>query len=694
MIAAGVLFGPAGGALAGTIAGPYTQLLWGHPWGWLLLIGLGALTGSLSRSHLPVPATALGWIVAGPAMFAGMVLLAPGYPTGTAATVVAKSVLEWMLGALLVQVALLGPFVRRLVLSWLPPPLAEVRTKAALLSIFALGGALPLLVLGYLGSRLLYQSQVEGLDRQLFAEVTQLRVGIRASFAETMGKVAGAATAVDAGSGSRDPLDRVVAGLDAATVATLEDGSGRMVGVSATGDEEAALRLIRAGRALFPGRLAGPALGQLEGAVGALVVAAPVPRGGRLLVEMDPRRFLRPVERFVPAPLEVLVLDRHGMPIVGTLPARDAVAAARDATPGEVTTFLPTPGSVRTLRPQSTVRLVVAEFEPLRWRIVILARQAVLQTEIEKGGLALLLGALVALGVGALAAVALSRTVIRPVEAVSEAATRIAAGERSARAGPAAGTATREVRQLGARFDEMAAALAQQLEETERASRVKDEFLTIASHELKTPITTLKAQLQLLQRQMAASGADTERFRVLVRQVDRLSRLVAQVLDASRLSSGRLDLELSRFDLAELVRRVGAEVVAASPLHELLLEAEPAVGCWDEVRVEQVFQNLIGNACKYSPHGGPVEIRVSAVDGWAVVEVADRGIGISADEANALFGRFVRGSAGSANEIAGLGVGLFVSAEIVRCHGGSITLRPREGGGAVAIVSLPLEPPA
>ena len=176
----------------------------------------------------------------------------------------------------------------------------------------------------------------------------------------------------------------------------------------------------------------------------------------------------------------------------------------------------------------------------------------------------------------------------------------------STRASEVAEDAPRELNQLAETFDRMAWQLSRQLEAIESTSREKDAFLSIASHELKTPLTALKAQVQLLRRKLGDEHA--QRLDNVSRQVDRVTRLVNQLLDASQLGQEQLPLQRTRMDLSEVVRRVGESLVSASPLHTLELEAEPVVGEFDELRLEQVVHNLVSNAIKYSPTGGAIEV--------------------------------------------------------------------------------------
>jgi signal transduction histidine kinase len=195
--------------------------------------------------------------------------------------------------------------------------------------------------------------------------------------------------------------------------------------------------------------------------------------------------------------------------------------------------------------------------------------------------------------------------------------------------------------------------------------------------------------VHLLRRKLDAQHS--ERLELFDRQLDRLTRLVNQLLDASQLGAEQLLLQRARLDLGEVAKRVAELLVQASPQHTLQLDVSSVVGEFDELRIEQVLHNLIANAIKYSPTGGPIDVRVRMTpEGEALLEVGDRGIGLGSEDREQLFERFERGERRELAGISGLGVGLYVSREIVWRHGGRIALRPREGGGTMATVRLPL----
>jgi signal transduction histidine kinase len=224
------------------------------------------------------------------------------------------------------------------------------------------------------------------------------------------------------------------------------------------------------------------------------------------------------------------------------------------------------------------------------------------------------------------------------------------------------------------------------------ALRTRDAFLTMASHELKTPLTPLKLQVEQILRARAevpppvAKAADAIR-----RQVLRLTVLVNTLLDVSRVNAGRLRMEPEPLDLAALVREVASGFSAASEADRgrIRLDADEAVrGSWDRLRLEQVVTNLVSNALKYG-EGKPVSIRVARRGGAAELVVCDQGIGISSEEQRLIFERFERGRA--ARGYGGFGLGLWISREIVTALGGTIEVESAAGAGATFRVTLPLE---
>lgn len=233
-----------------------------------------------------------------------------------------------------------------------------------------------------------------------------------------------------------------------------------------------------------------------------------------------------------------------------------------------------------------------------------------------------------------------------------------------------------------------------------RAQKVvqqQEEFISTASHELKTPLTTVKGYLQLINRQLHREDFSPERIvrftHELDEQVRRLEELVSDLLDVSRIQQGRLELRPEKFDLAALASSVLARFEHAPermPKHELTLMApEPVEGTWDRGRLDQVLTNLISNALKYSPDGGQVLVRVHRAGDSVEIAVRDNGIGIRQDEKANLFQPFVRGRH-LRPKISGTGLGLYITQRIVQNHGGIIYVKSQPGQGTTFTVQLPL----
>ncbi|WP_141330817.1 ATP-binding protein [Myxococcus sp. AB025B] len=228
--------------------------------------------------------------------------------------------------------------------------------------------------------------------------------------------------------------------------------------------------------------------------------------------------------------------------------------------------------------------------------------------------------------------------------------------------------------------------------DAQAAVRLRDEFLSVASHELKTPLTSLKLQHGLIDRALGPDSREkvAPRLSTAMRQVQRLASLVDHLLDVSRVSLGRLALEPTEVDLGQAVRDAVdrmEEVFAVAGCTVRVEIPEPLQGRWDSLRLDQVLVNLLTNAAKYGA-GRPVQVSASA-DGEARVRlsVRDEGIGISETDLPRLFGRFER--AVSERHYGGLGLGLYISRQIVEAMGGSIEVESREGVGSVFTVLLP-----
>lgn len=238
------------------------------------------------------------------------------------------------------------------------------------------------------------------------------------------------------------------------------------------------------------------------------------------------------------------------------------------------------------------------------------------------------------------------------------------------------------------------------LAQAQEAVRVRDEFLSIASHELRTPLTTLHLQLRSLSQlvQQQPEGPAREQLETKVRRslrsTDRLGVLVDTLLDVSTVASGRLTLRLERLDLAALVRDLVEDFREHARSTGCSLEVElpeSLVGTGDRFRLEQVVTNMLSNAVKYGA-GKPVHVRLQQVGPLARIEVRDGGIGIAPEDNERIFGRFER--AVPVLNFAGLGLGLYVTRQLVEAHHGRIHVESTPGEGSTFIVELPLAPPS
>jgi len=238
--------------------------------------------------------------------------------------------------------------------------------------------------------------------------------------------------------------------------------------------------------------------------------------------------------------------------------------------------------------------------------------------------------------------------------------------------------------------------------ELQELLRTRDKFLASAAHDLKNPLANIKGQAQLMRRRAArAERLDAAQVMQVLANIDasatRMVAMVDELLDSARLQLGQpLELNRRRTDLVALAHRITAEHQSTTERHRLRVEAAATelVGVWDGERLERVLGNLLGNAVKYSPHGGEILISVAREDGlegvWAVVAVRDEGVGIPAADLPRVFQRFHRG-ANVVGRIGGTGIGLAGARAIVESHGGMIAVESQEGAGSTFTVRLPLE---
>jgi signal transduction histidine kinase len=249
------------------------------------------------------------------------------------------------------------------------------------------------------------------------------------------------------------------------------------------------------------------------------------------------------------------------------------------------------------------------------------------------------------------------------------------------------------------RIKSLERALRQRAREARRAIIVRDQFLSVASHELRTPLTSLKLEIANLLRLVRrdAVGADgnlAPRVERIDAQTARLHRLIDELLDASRIAAGHLELELEEVDLAAIAREVvGRFDHEATRLGSALTVRAPgpALGYWDRSRLDQVLSNLVSNAVKYGD-GKPIEVSVEEGADAVLLRVRDNGVGIAPQDQLRIFERFER--AASIRNYGGVGLGLWSVHQIVEALGGAVTVESQPDLGATFTVSLPRARPA
>src|SRR5436190_2538543 len=232
------------------------------------------------------------------------------------------------------------------------------------------------------------------------------------------------------------------------------------------------------------------------------------------------------------------------------------------------------------------------------------------------------------------------------------------------------------------------------LNELREAVRVRDTFLAIAAHELKTPLTALQLQIRLLQKsdartRAAMSAQELEQaVEMIARQTTRLHVLIENFLEVVNITSGHMDLDRAPVDLRQVVNDIVAHDHLGRSGPAIVVDVDgQAVGLWDRVRLESVIGNLVSNAVKFG-EGKPISISVSRDGSTARVVVTDNGIGIAREEQARIFGKFER--AVSERHYGGFGLGLWVVRQIVEAHGGSIHVASEAGQGSTFVVELPL----
>jgi signal transduction histidine kinase len=230
--------------------------------------------------------------------------------------------------------------------------------------------------------------------------------------------------------------------------------------------------------------------------------------------------------------------------------------------------------------------------------------------------------------------------------------------------------------------------------QAEQARRRQEIFMAVVAHDLRGPLTAIRGYAQLLKRfETLSSERRAQAISTILGEVDRLNRLIGDLLDFSRVVAGRLRIAPRPVDLVGLARQVVEAQQMTTAAHQLILDAPPRVqGIWDPDRLAQVLTNLVSNAIKYSPEGGNVWVRLRPLDDEVEISVTDQGVGMTPEERARPFEPFARLE--RTRSLKGVGLGLFIAKGIVEAHGGRIWAESAgPGKGSTFFVTLPRRPP-
>lgn len=224
--------------------------------------------------------------------------------------------------------------------------------------------------------------------------------------------------------------------------------------------------------------------------------------------------------------------------------------------------------------------------------------------------------------------------------------------------------------------------------------RQKDEFIGIASHELKTPVTSIKAFTQVLRNRFAKMGDENSALLLskMDSQINKLTSLISDLLDVNKIETGRLQFHIEQFDFNVLVAEIVEELQRTTERHRITTHFSRSKRVYgDRDRIGQVITNYLSNAIKYSPHSKKIIVTTSSDGGNMILSVKDYGVGISKDAQDKVFKRFYREEGKRQETFAGMGLGLYISDRIITRHGGKVWVRSRKGKGSTFYFSIPVK---
>jgi PAS domain S-box-containing protein len=221
----------------------------------------------------------------------------------------------------------------------------------------------------------------------------------------------------------------------------------------------------------------------------------------------------------------------------------------------------------------------------------------------------------------------------------------------------------------------------------------KEDFIRIASHEIKTPVTSIKGNIQLLHKKALNTGDDSflSAFKTTQKSIARLEKLIADLLDVAKIQSGRIEFEYNRFNLGDLIREAVDSFQVTCESHNIIISGNiDQLVTADYGRLEQVLINLLSNAVKYSPGANEVKLHVGLVHQYIKISITDTGVGINQKDHKKIFERFYRADK-ITEKYPGIGIGLYVSNQIVQEHKGSLWVESEEGSGSIFNITIPVE---
>lgn len=301
----------------------------------------------------------------------------------------------------------------------------------------------------------------------------------------------------------------------------------------------------------------------------------------------------------------------------------------------------------------------------------------------------------VGLVISLLLSMILAKTLITPIQSLTRAAERVAAGNFSQKP---QNDAKDEIGVLTRTFNDMAGQLETTLDDLRRSEQMRREFVANVSHELRTPITSIRSYAETLEdSEDLPRDIANEFLHVIVNESDRMTTIVQDLLTLSRFDAGSFEFEFERFSFEKSVRDVYNAMLmeAQNHMHDFALEFKDEMPqiIGDSARVEQVLMNMISNAIKYTHDGGKIRIEAGTQDGKVWVSVRDNGVGIPKEDVPRVFDRFYRVDKARSRESGGTGLGLSIAHEIVQRHEGTIELQSRRGKGTAITMTLPVAGP-